>query len=257
MQSMSSVRGRKQASRSPIHSRLVEISFSERSPSEERLLLRELSHRINNEFASAIGLISLAAARSNNDEVRIALDAVQDRLQSFAQVHHVLQMPEHDVFIDASTYLRELCRAIGRSKLDGRGIELALVERAFQMSSERCWRLGLILSELITNSARHAFRESGGLIRVELLPSTTFVECRVTDNGVGKEDIRRGSGLEIVEGLTRSLQGSIDQYFGPQGAASVLIIPLSPRIDRQPVKTQRGFSELFNSNAENPSPCQE
>jgi two-component sensor histidine kinase len=49
---------------------------------------------------------------------------------------------------------------------DGRGIELVLVERPFKMSSERCWRLGLILSELITNSARHAFAESGGMIRV-------------------------------------------------------------------------------------------
>jgi two-component sensor histidine kinase len=106
MHNMSSVRRRKPASRSPIHfARLVEISLSECSPSEERLLLRELSHRINNEFASAIGVISLAAARSNNDEVRITLDAVQDRLQSYAQVHHVLQMPEHGVFIDASAYL--------------------------------------------------------------------------------------------------------------------------------------------------------
>jgi hypothetical protein len=42
----------------------TEISSPERSPSEERLLLHELSHRINNEFASAISLIALAAARS-------------------------------------------------------------------------------------------------------------------------------------------------------------------------------------------------
>jgi hypothetical protein len=33
---------------------------------EARLLLREFSHRINNEFASAIGVISIAAARSAN-----------------------------------------------------------------------------------------------------------------------------------------------------------------------------------------------
>jgi hypothetical protein len=33
---------------------------------EARLLLREFSHRINNEFASAIGVISIAAPRSAN-----------------------------------------------------------------------------------------------------------------------------------------------------------------------------------------------
>jgi hypothetical protein len=39
---------------------LIEIPSSKRSSSEARLLLREYSHRINNEFASAIGAISVA-----------------------------------------------------------------------------------------------------------------------------------------------------------------------------------------------------
>jgi two-component sensor histidine kinase len=105
-------------------------------------------------------------------------------------------------------------------------MELRLVERTFQMNSERCWRLGLIVSELITNAERHAFRNGGGgSIRVELLPSTSFVECRVTDNGAGEESANRGRGLEIVESLAKSLGGTIDQHFGPQGATAVLIFP--------------------------------
>ena len=132
---------------------------SERStPSfEARLLLREFLHRINNEFASAIGVISIAAAHSANDEAKVVLAAVQDRLQNYALLHHPLQMPQHSSCIDAAAYLRQLCRAISRSKLETKGIELRLVEHTFQMNSERCWRLGLIVSELITNAERHAF----------------------------------------------------------------------------------------------------
>jgi two-component sensor histidine kinase len=44
------------------------------------LLMRELSHRINNEFTSAISVISLAAARSDSNEVKAALNDVSDRL---------------------------------------------------------------------------------------------------------------------------------------------------------------------------------
>jgi two-component sensor histidine kinase len=51
---------------------------------EARLLLREFSHRINNEFASAIGMISIAAARAANDEAKVALAAVSDQLQNYA-----------------------------------------------------------------------------------------------------------------------------------------------------------------------------
>jgi two-component sensor histidine kinase len=200
-----------------------EVLASEGSD-EARLLLREFSHRINNEFASAIGALSIAA-RSANDEARAALAAVQDQLQMYARVHHALQMPEHTSRIDAAAYLRQLCRAISRSRLESKDIELLLVERTFQMNSERCWRLGLIVSELITNAERHAFRNGGGLIRVELLPSLPLIECRVTDNGTSKANTRPRQGLKIVEALAKSLGGTIDQRFGPRGATAVLIFP--------------------------------
>jgi two-component sensor histidine kinase len=60
------------------------------------------------------------------------------------------------------------------------------------------------MSELITNSARHAFGDNGGLIRVELLPSATIIECRVTDNGTSKPRIRPGNGTKIVASLAKA-----------------------------------------------------
>ena len=40
---------------------------------QEHVLLHELNHRINNEFAAAIGIATVAAARSGNEEVKAAL----------------------------------------------------------------------------------------------------------------------------------------------------------------------------------------
>jgi hypothetical protein len=81
---------------------LIEIPSSKRSSSEARLLLREYSNRINNEFASAIGAISVAAAHSANNEAKAVLAAVQDQLQNYAQAHHALQLPEHSGCINAA-----------------------------------------------------------------------------------------------------------------------------------------------------------
>ena len=159
--------------------------------------------------------------------MKIALTAVQRRLQSYADVHHALQMPEHITCIDGAAYLRQLCRAISRSKLESSGIELVLVERRFQMSSERCWRLGMIISELVTNAARHAFRTSGGVIRVEVMPSRTVVECRVSDNGAGAANIIPGRGLRIIKALIEGLDGRIEQRFAPDGTMSILTFPLA------------------------------
>src|ERR1700730_5110689 len=209
-------------------SHLIEVASSKEFTSGERLLLREFAHRISNEFASAISVISLAAARSGHDEVKAALAAAEDRLQNYAQVHQALRMPEHRSLVAAGAYLRQLCRAISRSRLDVKSIELVLVDRPLRMNSHCCWRLGMIVSELIINSARHAFRESGGVIRVELRSSQSFVECRVTDNGTAAANIRPGHGLEIVEALAKGLDGKIDQQCGPQGARTVVTFPLGP-----------------------------
>ena len=60
---------------------------------------------------------------------------------------------------------------------------------------------------------------------MELLPSATIIECRVTDNGTSKPRIRPGNGTKIVASLAKSLGGAIDQRFGPRGATAVLIFP--------------------------------
>jgi hypothetical protein len=44
---------------------------------------------MNNEFAAAIAVVSLAAARSPNGEVKRALAAVEARLHSYVQVNRL------------------------------------------------------------------------------------------------------------------------------------------------------------------------
>jgi hypothetical protein len=80
----------------------------------------------------------------------------QNRLRNYALVHRALKMTENASCVDAAAYLRELREATNCSKSKGKRIERRLAERALKMNSERCWRLGVIVSELITDSERHA-----------------------------------------------------------------------------------------------------
>jgi two-component sensor histidine kinase len=200
---------------------------SRSSPSDDRLLLDELTHRVSNELASAIGIVAAAAARSSATEVKIALDRVRERLESWARVQLALQMPDYDTLIDASVYLRQLCHALVRSKLNWQDIELTVSAAPLKLHSVQCWRMGLIVAELVTNSARHAFSGNGGIISVELAClETAVVECCVEDNGNALENVRPGRGLRIVAALTEKLGGTMDQRFGPRGTRSTLTFPL-------------------------------
>jgi two-component sensor histidine kinase/DNA-binding winged helix-turn-helix (wHTH) protein len=200
----------------------------ERRNSEEKLLEGELAHRVNNEFAAAIAVVSLAAARSPSREVKSALRVVEARLHSYV-LNRCLQRPSQDTIIDASAYLRGLCQSISRSRLDCRRIELQFVGRPLKMNSERCWRLGMIISELVTNAARHAFGDAGGKMQIKLSRCGPFINCRVADDGTAPEKIRPGRGFAIVEGLIASLDGTINQHFGPGGSVADMNFPACAR----------------------------
>jgi two-component sensor histidine kinase len=209
----------------------MEIGGLHGSCSGDLLLVQEMAHRINNELTSTISFVSLTAARSVNGDVKVALAGVLEHLFDHARIYRALQMPTANRWIDAAAYLRELCQAISRSKLQHRGIELVLVEHPLQLSSTQCWRLGLIVSELITNSCRHAFAGGGGSIRVELEKRGRRVECRVTDDGSGAENIRPGQGLKIIQNLARGLNGEIDHRFGDNGVAAIVSFPIAEPIE--------------------------
>jgi len=83
----------------------------------------------------------------------------------------------------------------------------------------------LIVSELITNSERHAFGNDGGSIRVELLRRYRSSNAGSRTAARAKQIPGPGHGLKIVEALAKSLGGTIDQRFGPHGATAVLIFP--------------------------------
>ena len=202
------------------------VPYSRASPSEDRLLLDELTHRVSNELASAIGIVTAAAARSSASEVKVALGRVRERLESWARVQLALQMPDYDTVIDASIYLRQLCHALMSSQLSWQGIELTVDAPPLLLHSVQCWRMGLIVAELVTNSARHAFSGNGGIIRVELASWEAAVECCVEDNGSAPQEVHPGRGLRIVAGLTEKLGGSVDHRFSPQGTRSTLTFPL-------------------------------
>ena len=134
-------------------------------------------------------------------------------------------MPEYQAYIDAALYLQQLCLSISRSRLEPNNIELILAVRPLSIPSDRCWCLGMIVYELITNSARHAFQGTEGKVLVELNSARNFVECRVSDDGKGPREIQRGRGLAIIHELAEHLDGRLEQSFGIEGSSSLLIFP--------------------------------
>ena len=110
------------------------------------------------------------------------------------------------------------------------GVRLVLAADTVWLHSERCWQLGMIVYELVTNVTRHAFFEAAdGEVRVELSRSGAFARCVVSDNGSVTGSVRPGRGLKIVGDLAESLGCEVGRSFGVNGSLFTLAVPFVGR----------------------------
>ena len=197
---------------------------------EGRTLLDELNHRIKNELASLINLVSFKAIWTDNVDAKEELSNVVDMLHQQFEVHSILTMPDRGALVDAGEQLRKLGLAMSRSKLDRMNIHLLLSADTLPLESERCWRLALAVYELATNAVRHAcFDGREGEVKIKLMRAGSWVNCRVSDNGSGLGRIKPGRGLRIVNELAKSLGGRMSHTFGTTSTSFALDFPLTQR----------------------------
>jgi two-component sensor histidine kinase len=194
----------------------------------DSLLLRELNHRIKNELTSAIYAVSAKAVQSDSVAVKAALLDVVDLLNQCADVHRALRLPDPGRLTDAARYLQQLCFSITKYRLDRLAIRVLFSADDLRLEAERCWKLGLIVSELLTNVARHA-QFDGRLpeLRVELMLAGNVVKCGVSDNGSAPESTRRGRGLTIIGELASSLGGRVHTSGAAEGSSFLVTFPLT------------------------------
>ena len=161
----------------------------------------------------------------------MALGKVVELLQEQANVQRVLRVPEEGDALDVAQYLRKLCLATTRSRLEPIGVHLSFQADTLLLEPERCWRLGMALHELMmTNSAQHAcFDDRAGEIKVKLSLAHPVVNCIIVDNGSLFKRLEPARGLRLVRDLIKSLGGRLECGFGPEYSSFLLVFLLTER----------------------------
>jgi two-component sensor histidine kinase len=188
------------------------------------VLVEEITHRVVNEYAMAIGRLGLAAS-SAAPQARPALAAAAERLHAQAAAHRALRPPVDATVMDLCEYLANICAALSAAYLADRGVRLTLIQQPAPLEAERCWYVGLIMAELIANVARHGFAGGGGSATIELDVGPDLVSCHISNDGRADPDRRPGCGSRIIQSLAAELGGAVSWRFGPGGCVASLTFP--------------------------------
>jgi|SRR5579872_5057970 len=187
---------------------------------ERDLMLRELEHRMKNNFQTVAGLIEMQLRRANDEPAKAALKEALGRVVSISQAHRNLYAGEDVRTVDMAVYLKDLCANLAEALFLGELVRLECEAEPTPLERDRAVAVGLIVNELVTNAAKHAFTDGRtGQIRVAFERAPSGYRLVVEDDGQGLPadfaSRRKGLGRGLVEAFTRQAGGSLTVSKGP------------------------------------------
>jgi len=199
----------------------------EKSLLEKETLLKEVHHRVKNNLQVISSLLNMQANALSDATAVSALKDSQRRVLLMAMVHERLYGNQRMDAIDFGEYtealVEELAHSFGHS-----GVVWKLETMPVLLNIDQAVPCGLILSELVTNALKYAYRgQAGGEITVALAENDSrMVTVVVKDKGAGLPEgldwrSAKSLGLAIVQTLTKQIGGTVSVSSGPGTTFSV------------------------------------
>ncbi len=207
-----------------------DITELNKARDRQRLLLREISHRVKNLFALSGSIVGLSArsAKSPNE----LAESTRARLSALARAH---ALTFSDGFGDAphqSTTLQSLIRTIVAPFDEPEGPRIAVSGIDAGVSGSAITSLALLLHEFATNAAKYgALSTAKGSVKVVLAEEGGAIVVYWAERG-GPPVAAPNGGLGFGDVLSRiavadQLGGEIIRDWRPEGLAIRLSVPRS------------------------------
>ena len=215
---------------------VVDISERKRSERRQIEMFDELNHRVKNNLAIVSSMLAMQARAADLPQVRQDLEKAVDRIQTIADVHASLYRSGRKDEVDFAAYLQDLCDRLATCVVDHDRVSLSLHVDPVSLPLDRAVALGVVVNELVTNAAKHAYPPPrSGEISVRLEHGLTGVILTVGDSGPGMpaHPSKSGLGMRLIRSLCQQM-GATFEVKPPPGALFRIHLPEGRLKDRAP-----------------------
>lgn len=195
---------------------------------EKAILLQELQHRVANSLQIVASVLMQGARKVRSEQARGHLRDARNRVMSIAAMQRQLAASRlGDVVL--RDYFTDLCASIGASMIsDHDQLALKVTVDESVMKAEASVSLGLIVTELVINSLKHAFpRHRKGRICVDYRSEGRAWTLSVRDTGIGiptgPAKAKPGLGTGIVEALAKQLGATVEVVASKPGTTVSIV----------------------------------
>ena len=179
---------------------------------EQLSLTQEIHHRVKNNLQFMAAMIEMQIDATKSSANKSVLKDTSRRINAMTLVHEMLYNKEVIETISGKAYLLELVQKMDEMVNDSHlqiDFDIHIDDVDFNISD--CVSIGMITSELLSNSIKYAFKgvkKPRITIDLKYNPITKTVFYAIADNGIGFEKGNfTGLGLRLIDIFTRQLNG--------------------------------------------------
>jgi two-component sensor histidine kinase len=194
------------------------------------LLLREVYHRVKNNLQIVDGMLVMQARNISDRQGKDALLGLRSRIYALGLVHQQLMTSADLQTFNIAPFLHELSSNVMEGGA-GKKVSLSVEAAPLSVNLDFAIPVGLLVTELVTNSLKHAFPDGEGEIKVELCPDENGeLILSVSDNGrqsdgPGAKNHEGGLGMRIVQGIVSQLSATME-IFHDKGTRTKIRLPM-------------------------------
>ena len=179
---------------------------------EKDTLIQEIHHRVKNNIQFISSLVNMQMNTSSSDVEVHSLSDASRRIKAMALVHEMLYNQKETTGISIKQYLEELISSLNDVvNSDKLAIKFNLQIQEVNFNVSNSIALGMITSELVSNSMKHAFKGvEFPMISIVLESKEKEVVLVVSDNGNGISNVlenKKTLGMRLIDIFSRQLKG--------------------------------------------------
>jgi two-component sensor histidine kinase len=185
----------------------------QRSLNQQKAMLQEIHHRVKNNLQFIEAIINMQINISKEEVNQNILQDINRRINAMTLVHEMLYNKESLETISVKHYIAELIKKL-RGIVDGKLSTFEFNDQIddIQLDINTCMALGMITTELVSNSLKYGFVEDRApaiSIQLKKTKKDNAYLFRVRDNGPGLPEgkLNNGLGMRLIDIFTRQLRG--------------------------------------------------
>ncbi|MFA9373195.1 MAG: 7TM diverse intracellular signaling domain-containing protein [Poseidonibacter sp.] len=190
---------------------------------EKELLLKELYHRVKNNFHMVIGLLSIESNIFENKDFKNSFSKIITRIKAMSLINEYLYESDTLSKIDCADYIEKIIDEITiayekENILINKNIELLNIDIDSAVS------LGMIVNEILTNSIKHFDKKDICIINLEIKKEKNQIILTIKDNGKGfiENNKQKGLGLKLIKQFSNKLAKSNYKFIQDNGTKFIL-----------------------------------